>query len=79
MANLQGDEVVIDAYCGTGTIGLMLANKADQVIGVDVVPAAIADAKRNAKLNRIMNAQFIVGKAEEVIPRLIREGINPSM
>ena len=79
MADLQGDEVVIDAYCGTGTIGLMLADKADQVIGVDVVPAAIADAKRNAKLNRIMNAQFIVGKAEEVIPRLIREGINPNV
>ena len=67
-ADLQGEEEVIDAYCGIGTISLFLAQKAKKVYGVEIVPEAIEDAKRNAKLNGITNAEFEAGKAEEVIP-----------
>lgn len=78
-ANLQGNEIVVDAYCGTGTIGLMLAEKAQKIIGVEIVPAAIKDAKFNAKLNCITNAKFYVGKAEQVIPKLVEEGLEPDI
>ena len=67
-ADLKGDETVWDLYCGIGTISLFLAQKAKQVYGVEIVPAAIEDAKRNATLNHITNAEFFVGKAEEVLP-----------
>ncbi len=67
-AGLAGDEVVWDLYCGIGTISLFLAQKAKQVYGVEIVPQAIEDAKRNAALNGIENAEFFVGKAEEVLP-----------
>ncbi|MFC4770039.1 23S rRNA (uracil(1939)-C(5))-methyltransferase RlmD [Effusibacillus consociatus] len=69
-AQLTGEETVIDAYCGIGTISLFLAKKAKQVIGVEVVKEAIDDAKRNAALNGITNAEFLVGEAEKVIPDL---------
>ena len=68
-AGLTGDETVWDLYCGIGTISLFLAQKAKQVYGVEIVPAAIDDAKINAKINNITNAEFFVGKAEEVLPR----------
>ncbi len=67
-AGLSGDETVWDLYCGIGTISLFLAQRAKQVYGVEIIPAAIEDAKRNARLNQIENAQFFVGKAEEVLP-----------
>ncbi len=67
-AGLEGNETVWDLYCGIGTISLFLAQKAKQVYGVEIVPAAIEDAKRNAKLNGFENAEFFVGKAEEVLP-----------
>ncbi|MBE5896244.1 MAG: 23S rRNA (uracil(1939)-C(5))-methyltransferase RlmD [Lachnospiraceae bacterium] len=67
-ANLTGNEVVWDLYCGIGTISLFLAQKAKQVYGVEIVPDAIEDAKRNASINNIENATFMVGKAEEVLP-----------
>ena len=67
-AGLTGEESVWDLYCGIGTISLFLAQRAKQVYGVEIVPQAIADAKENAKLNGIMNAEFFVGKAEEVLP-----------
>ena len=57
-----------DRYCGIGTISLFLAQRAKQVYGVEIVPQAIADAKENAKLNGSTNAEFFVGKAEEVLP-----------
>ena len=57
-----------DSYCGIGTISLFLAQKAGKVYGVEIVPEAIVDAKVNAKLNGITNAEFFVGKAEEVLP-----------
>jgi len=67
-AGLTGKETVWDLYCGIGTISLFLAQKVKQVYGVEIVPAAIEDAKRNAALNGITNVRFFVGKAEEVLP-----------
>lgn len=67
-AGLQGDEVVWDLYCGIGTISLFLAQKAKMVYGVEIVPQAIEDARRNAKLNQIRNAEFFAGRAEDVLP-----------
>ncbi len=67
-ADLKGGETVWDLYCGIGTISLFLAQKAGQVYGVEIVPQAIDDARENAKLNGITNAEFFVGKAEEVLP-----------
>lgn len=75
-ADLTGDETVIDAYCGIGTISLFLAQKAKQVYGVEIVPEAIEDAKKNAALNGINNVEFAVGKAEEVIPNWYKSGIT---
>lgn len=75
-AQLEGDETVWDLYCGIGTISLFLAQKAKQVYGVEIVPAAIEDAKRNAALNGFTNAEFFVGKAEDVLPEKYKnEGI----
>lgn len=68
-AGLHGDETVWDLYCGIGTISLFLAQKAKQVYGVEIIPQAIEDAKNNANINGIENAQFFVGKAEEVLPK----------
>ena len=73
-ADLSGEENVIDAYCGIGTISLFLAQKARKVFGVEVVPEAIEDARRNAELNGISNAEFAAGEAEVVIPKWYKEG-----
>ena len=67
-AGLKGDETVWDLYCGIGTISLFLAQKAKKVYGVEIVPQAIDDARNNAKINGIENAEFFVGKAEEILP-----------
>lgn len=75
-ADLSGEETVIDAYCGIGTISLFLAQKARKVYGVEIVPEAIEDAKRNAELNGIVNAEFAVGEAEKVIPRWYESGVQ---
>jgi 23S rRNA (uracil1939-C5)-methyltransferase len=72
-AGLTGNETVFDLYCGVGTISLFLAKSAKKVYGVEVVPQAIDDARINAKINGIDNAEFYVGKAEEVIPKLYKE------
>lgn len=75
-AALTGKETVWDLYCGIGTISLFLAQKAKQVFGVEIIPPAIEDAKRNAELNGIENAEFFMGKAEEVLPeKYEKEGI----
>ena len=75
-AGLTGNEIVWDLYCGIGTISLFLAQNAKQVYGVEIVPAAIEDAKNNARINGITNAEFYVGKAEEVLPeKYEKEGI----
>ena len=67
-AGLTGNETVWDVYCGIGTISLFLAQKAGKVYGVEIVPQAIEDAKKNAQINGIQNAEFFVGKAEDVLP-----------
>lgn len=67
-AGLTGNETVWDLYCGIGTISLFLAQNAKKVYGVEIVPQAIEDARRNAALNNITNAEFFTGKAEEVLP-----------
>lgn len=75
-ANLAGDEVVFDAYCGTGTITLFLSEKAKKVYGVEMIEPAIVNAESNAKDNNINNAEFLVGKSEEVIPGLVDDGVK---
>lgn len=72
-AGLIGNETVWDLYCGIGTISLFMAAKARKVYGVEIVPQAIEDAKNNARLNNIDNAEFFVGKAEEVVPAFYEE------
>ena len=67
-AELKGQELVWDLYCGIGTISLFLAQKAKQVYGVEIIKEAIDDARRNAALNHMDNVEFFVGKAEEVVP-----------
>ena len=75
-AQLTGEETVWDLYCGIGTISLFLAQKAKQVYGVEIIPQAIEDAKRNAALNHLENVEFFVGKAEEVLPeKYEKEGV----
>lgn len=78
-ANLTGGETVIDAYCGIGSISLFLAQKAKKVYGVEIVPQAIQDAKKNAKLNDMDNTEFIVGQAEEVMPAWKENGLKPDV
>ncbi|MDF2609007.1 MAG: rlmD [Lachnospiraceae bacterium] len=72
-ADLHGEEVVWDLYCGIGTISLFLAGKAKQVYGVEIIPEAIEDARRNAEINGIQNAEFFVGAAEDILPRKYKE------
>lgn len=67
-ANLTGNEVVWDLYCGIGTISLFLAKKAKKVYGIEIVDRAVKDARDNAILNNIDNAEFFSGKAEEILP-----------
>lgn len=76
-AGLIGSETVWDLYCGIGTISLFLARNARHVCGVEIIPEAIHDARKNAERNKITNASFYVGKAEEVLPeKYSREGIH---
>ncbi len=75
-AGLTGNETVWDLYCGIGTISLFLARHAKRVCGVEVIPQAIEDARRNARENRIDNAEFYVGKAEEVLPQYYEEHVE---
>ena len=79
-AGLTGTETVIDAYCGIGTISLFVSRKAKKVIGVEVVSEAVSDARRNALINGVSNVEFIIGKAEEVIPALWEShGVKPDV
>lgn len=78
-AQLTGAETVIDAYCGTGTISLYLAQKARKVYGVEIVSPAIEDAKKNARENNVKNAEFIVGDCTKVMPRLYKQGVRPDV
>lgn len=78
-AGLDGSQTVIDAYCGIGTISLAVAKHAKQVYGVEIVPAAIEDAKHNAKRNRIKNAKFVVNKAEDQFAKWQAAGLKPDV
>ena len=78
-AQLTGSETVVDAYCGAGTISLLLARKAQKVIGIEIVPEAIENARQNAARNGAKNAEFIVGASEEALPQLVRGGLRPDV
>lgn len=78
-AALTGKETVLDLYCGAGTIGLSMAHKAKEIVGVEIVPEAIEDAKINMGLNGIENARFICGDAAEAAKVLENEGIKPDV
>jgi 23S rRNA (uracil1939-C5)-methyltransferase len=75
-AQVTPDDTVLDAYCGTGTISTLLARHAKHVIGIESIPAAVEDAKRNAKHNGIDNAEFLVGEVERVLPPLVAKGLT---
>jgi 23S rRNA (uracil1939-C5)-methyltransferase len=79
LADLHGTETVLDLYCGTGTITLAMAHAAGQVIGVEVVPQAIADAQENARRNGIENARFFCADAGAAAQQLAQEGIRPEV
>lgn len=78
-ADLKGNEIVIDAYCGIGTISISLAPKAKKVFGVELVKQSIKDAYKNANLNNINNVVFKAGKAEEIMPMWYKQGIRPDV
>ncbi len=78
-AQLTGEETVVDAYCGAGTISLMLAKEAKRVIGIEIVPEAIENAKENALRNGVPNAEFLVGATEELLPKMVEKGLRPDV
>ncbi|AYA74605.1 23S rRNA (uracil(1939)-C(5))-methyltransferase RlmD [Bacillus sp. Y1] len=78
-AALTGVEKVVDAYCGVGTIGLWLADGADEIRGMDVIADSIEDAEKNAERHGISHATYVVGKAEQVLPKWAKEGWKPDV
>lgn len=75
--DLQPNETVVDAYCGVGTIGLSIAKQAKEVRGMDIIPAAIEDAKMNAERLGVTNTHYEVGTAEELLPEWFQNGFKP--
>ena len=75
-AELKPEDTLCDVYCGAGTITLMMASHCRQAVGIEIVPAAVENAKRNAERNGIQNTSFYTGKAEECLPRLVSEGLR---
>ncbi|RXJ00343.1 23S rRNA (uracil(1939)-C(5))-methyltransferase RlmD [Anaerobacillus alkaliphilus] len=78
-AELTGNEKVVDAYCGVGTIGLWLAPNVKELRGMDVIAESIEDANRNAKRHGFNHAHYVVGKAEDVLPKWLKEGWRPDV
>jgi len=78
-AQLTGEELVLDLYCGTGTIALWLAPFAKEVRGIELIAEAVEDAKQNAAKNYIQNASFYVGKAEVLMPKWAKQGVKPDV
>lgn len=76
LAKIDNTTTVLDIYCGIGTISLCAAKRAKHVIGVEIVESAINDAKNNAKCNGIENTEFYCGAAEQIVPELIKRGVN---
>lgn len=78
-AALKGGETVVDMYCGAGTIGLTLADKCKQLVGIEIVPSAIENAKENAQLNHISNADFICADAFDGAKEIEKRGLKPDL
>jgi len=78
-AQLSGEETLMDLYCGAGTIGLYFADKSKKILGVEIIPQAIENAKLNAKINGIENVEFICGDASEVAKKLAESGEKPDI
>ncbi|MDK8188459.1 23S rRNA (uracil(1939)-C(5))-methyltransferase RlmD, partial [Sphingomonas zeae] len=78
-AGLSKEDTVIDAYSGIGTIGLSVAKHVKQVYGVEIVKPAVQDAKENALINGIENVEYVCGKAEELMPNWVNEGMKPNV
>ena len=78
-AGLAPDGIVVDAYAGAGTIALCMAAKARKVIGIEIVPQAVESAKRNAQRNGITNAEFHVAAVEDLLPKLVADGLRPDV
>lgn len=76
-AELKGNELLIDLYCGAGTIGLSMAENVKKVIGVEIIPQAVDNAKRNAEINNIHNAEFICGDASDIAVQLFDKKTSP--
>ena len=79
MVALKGNETLWDMYCGIGTIGQFMASKAGRIVGVEIVPEAIEDAKKNAVRNNIKNAEYYCGAAEDLADGLIKKGLKPDV
>ena len=79
IASLNPDDILLDLYCGTGSIGLSMANRVKELIGVEIIPQAIENAKKNAANNDIQNARFICADAKEAVKQLHKEGIRPTV
>ena len=78
-AGLTGEEILLDLYCGTGTIGLSMAHQAKKLIGVEVIEAAVDNARKNAQVNGIENAEFICGDAANAAEMLEQQGLRPNV
>ena len=79
IADLNPDDILLDLYCGTGTIGLSMAGKVSKLIGVEIIPQAIENAKENAKRNSINNTRFICADAKTAVKQLHEEKIRPTV
>jgi 23S rRNA (uracil1939-C5)-methyltransferase len=79
LARLKEKDLVLDAYCGIGAIGLLAARQGAHVVGVECVEEAVRDARKNADLNALKNIRFVCGKAEEEIPRMLERGEKPDV
>lgn len=79
-AQLTGNETILDLYCGIGTIGIFASKKAKKVFGIEIIENAVKDAKENAKINGIKNAEFFCGEVENVLPQIIEKyGLKPEV
>lgn len=76
--NPSKDDILLDAYCGVGTIGITLADQVKKVYGIEIIPEAIEDAKKNAELNEVDNAEYFVGSVDEIYPKLLEQDIDPT-
>ncbi|MFD1419274.1 23S rRNA (uracil(1939)-C(5))-methyltransferase RlmD [Companilactobacillus keshanensis] len=76
--NPNAEDVLLDAYCGVGTIGITLADRVKHVYGIEIIPEAIEDAKKNAEMNEIKNTDYYVGSVDQVYPQLLTDDIHPN-